>query len=163
MPRAPFARALLKAQGTTRRKGQIDLFTRRVRKLPPAPEFALQCMVADILRRWVAPGWRWTHVPSGEERPSKIIKGKRVSFAAARLKRMGLMPGWPDLILLSPSPASLAHFLELKRRGGELDADQEAFAAYCLTHGYPHEWADNFDKALAILRRWEAIRLGITA
>jgi hypothetical protein len=156
MLRGRIVRELLKAtQGTTRRTGQIDLFTRRVRKLRPAPEFALQCMVADILRRWVMPGWRWTHLPMGEERPSKIIKDKRVSFAAARLKRMGLNPGWPDLILLSPT--ALAHFLELKRRGGRPDKEQEDFAAYCRAHGYPHAWTDRFDGAVNTLKGWGAL------
>jgi hypothetical protein len=154
--RGRVARELLHAsQGTTRRKGQIDLFTRRVRKLPPAPEFALQCMVADILRRWLLPGWRFTHIPSGEERPSQLVKGKRVSFAAARLKRAGLMPGWPDLILLSPT--ALAHFLELKRRGRGLDDEQTDFARYCAAHGYPHAWTDRFDEAVETLKRWGAL------
>ena len=90
------------------RAGQPDLFTRRVRRPPPAPEFSIHVMVADVLDRWASPGWRFTHFPSGELR-NKIT--------AARLQRMGLNPGWPDFILLSP--AALAHFLELKRRGRE--------------------------------------------
>ncbi len=132
---------------------QIDLFTRRAaRKPPPAPEFHLQCLIADILRRWIAPGWRFTHIASGEYR-SKATAG--------RLKRMGAVPGWPDFIFLSP--VGLAHFLELKRRGRNLSDEQDDFAAYARAHGYAFEWADNFDKALAILKRWGAIRTGITA
>jgi hypothetical protein len=155
MLRGRVARELFHAKpGTTRRKGQIDLFTRRVRKPPPAPEFNLQCMVADILRRWIAPGWRYTHIASGE---------KRSKATAGRLKRMGVVPGWPDFILLAPSPATLAHFLELKRRGRGLDEDQEAFAAYCLTHGYPHEWTDDFETAVAILKSWGAIQTRVSA
>ena len=65
-------------------------------------------------------------MPLDEERPSQIIKGKRVSFAGARLKRMGINPGWSDFILLSPT--ALAHFLELKRRGKTLSDDQDDFA-----------------------------------
>jgi hypothetical protein len=132
--------------------GQRDLFTRRVRKPPPAPEFALQCMVADILNRWITPGWRFSHFPAGELR-NKIT--------AARLKRMGLARGWADLILLSP--AALVHFLELKRRGETLSDDQEDFEGYCLAHGYPHAWTDRFDDALVILKRWGALRTGISA
>jgi hypothetical protein len=125
----------------------VDLFRRRSRKPPPAPEFHLQCLVADILRRWLAPGWRFTHIASGEYR-SKATAG--------RLKRI---PGWPDFILLSPG--ALAHFLELKRRGRGLTDEQDEFAAYARAHGYPFEWTDNFDKALAILKRWGAIRVAI--
>jgi hypothetical protein len=129
-------------------KGQINLFTRRVRKPPPAPEFSFHCLVADVLGRWLSPGWRFTHIASGEFR-SKATAG--------RLKRMGVIPGWPDFILLSPG--SLAHFLELKRRGRKLSDEQDDFAAYARAYGYPFEWTDNFDQALAILKRWGAIRV----
>jgi hypothetical protein len=128
----------------------VDLFRRRSRKPPPAPEFHLQCLVADILRRWLAPGWRFTHIASGEY---------RAKATAGRLKRMGVIPGWPDFILLSPS--ALAHFMELKRLGRGLSGEQGEFAAYAREHGYPFEWTDNFDKALAILKRWGAIRVAI--
>lgn len=132
--------------------GQADLFTKRVRRPPAAPEFALHCMVADVLGRWIAPGWRFTHPASGELR-SKATAG--------RLKRMGVARGWADLILLSPT--ALAHFLELKRRGEKLSDDQEDFAAFCQGAGYPCEWTDSFDVALAILKRWGAVRTGISA
>jgi VRR-NUC domain len=128
---------------------QIDLFTRRPRKPPPAPGFSLHVMIADVLDRWVSFGWRFTHFPSGELRDK---------ITAARLKRMGLKPGWPDFVLLSP--ASLAHFLELKRRGEHLSDRQDEFAGWCAAHGYPFAVADNFDAALAILKGWSAVRGG---
>jgi hypothetical protein len=133
-------------------KGQINLFTRRVRKPPPAPEFSFHGLVADLLGRWLSPGWRFTHIASGEFRSEAT---------AGRLKRMGVIPGWPDFILLSPG--ALAHFLELKRRGRKLADDQEDFAEYAQAHGYPFEWTDNFDQALAILRRWGAIKTRISS
>jgi hypothetical protein len=139
-----------------RRLGQIDLFTRRVRAVDhqrSATEFQLACSVADVLRRWIARGWRWNHMPLGEERPTT---------AGERLKRMGLQAGWPDLILLSPSPASLAHFLELKRlKRGRLSDEQQDFAKWCLTHGYPYETANSIKAALAVLRGWGALRVNV--
>jgi hypothetical protein len=134
--------------------GQRDLFTRRVRRPPPAPEFHLHILVADVLRRWIMPGWRFTHIASGEYR-SKATAG--------RLKRMGVIPGWPDFILLSPLPTREAHFLELKRRGRKLSDEQDDFAAFCRMHGYPFEWTDNFDSALAVLKCWGAIKTGIAS
>jgi VRR-NUC domain len=131
---------------------QIDLFTRRPRKPPPAPEFSLHVMVSDVLDRWASPGWRFTHFPSGELRDKAT---------AGRLKRMGLKSGWPDFILLSP--ARLAHFLELKRRGEHLSDRQDEFAVYALAHGYPFEWTDDFNAALAILKRWGAVRGSVHA
>ena len=131
---------------------QIDLFTRRPRKLPPAPEFSTHVMLADVLDRWRSPGRRFTHFPAGELR-NKIT--------AARLKCMGVKPGWPDLILLSPT--SLAHFLELKRRGERLSDHQAEFADWCAVHNYPFACCDDFDSALASLKDWGAVRGSIHA
>jgi hypothetical protein len=141
--------------------GQRDLFTKRVRKPLPAPEFHLQVLVADVLRRWAMPGWRWTHLPLGEERPSQIIKGKRVSLAGARLKRAGVNPGWPDFILLSPT--ALAHFLELKRRGEDLSDTQEDFADWCSEHQAPFVSTHDFKVALKTLQGWGAVRGSVHA
>jgi hypothetical protein len=130
--------------------GQRDLFTKRVRKAPPAPEFALHCMVADILRKWATPGWQWTHLPFGEYRHPAT---------AARLKRMGVQRGWADFILLSP--AGVAHFLELKRRGADLSDAQKDFGQWCRAQNVPFEWANRFDAAVAVLKRWGAVRVTI--
>jgi hypothetical protein len=131
---------------------QIDLFTRRPHKPPPAPEFSLHVMVADVLDRWASPGWRFTHFPSGELRDK---------ITAQRLRRMGVKAGWPDFILLSPT--RLAHFLELKRRGETLSDNQEDFAAWCAAHNYPFACCDDFNAALATLREWGAVRGSVRA
>jgi hypothetical protein len=127
--------------------GQIDLFTRRTRRPPPAAEFATHCMVADTLRRWSNPDWRWTHIGHGEH---------RTPMAASRLKRLGLMPGWPDFLLLSPT--GIAHCLELKRRGtGRLSDAQVEFGTWARAHGVPFVIARDFDAALAQLQAWGAV------
>ena len=128
--------------------GQLSLFKgRRQRgvKTPTAKEFDTHCMVADILRRWQQPGWRWSHFPAGEHRQPSDQCG---------LKRMGVQVGWPDFILLSPGlpidkyrdelvsdligPGQV-HFLELKREGKKLSDFQQAFA-----HGSATEWLSVF-------------------
>jgi hypothetical protein len=134
------------------RTGQRDLFTRRVRKLPPARELSLHYPVADVLRRWGTAGWQWTHFPAGEyRRPA----------TAARLKRMGVRAGWPDFILLSPD--GTPRFLELKRRGGKLTHEQEDFLGWCIARGVPFACVDRFEEALAVLREWGAVRASIAA
>ena len=135
-----------------REAGQRDLFTRRVRKPPPAPEIAVHCMVADILRRWGTPGWRWTHLPFGEYRPPAT---------AARLKRMGVQKGWADFVLLGPG--GKVHFLELKREGAKLSDDQKEFGWWCMENCVPFEWTDRFDTAVEILKGWGAVRATIAA
>jgi hypothetical protein len=59
---------------------------------PPSPsEYRLHCAVADTCRRWLNPQWIFTHIPNGEHR-SKTT--------AARLKRVGVTAGFPDLLFI---------------------------------------------------------------
>jgi hypothetical protein len=128
---------------------QRDLFTKRTRKLPVAPEFHTHCMIADLLRLSLAPGWLWFHPANGEYR--SIATG-------ARLKRMGVKPGVSDFILIKP-PAGLVHALELKRSGEHPTGPQMAFLALVRAAGGQSDWTDSFDGAVAILKRWEAVRV----
>jgi hypothetical protein len=134
---------------------QLNLFkSKRQRGVAPPPplEFEVQCMVADDLRRWAAPGWQWTHIPLGEERSA---------ITGARLKRMGAQPGWPDFILIGPSgtPSPRPHFLELKRKGrGQLTPAQAAFQEWCGENECPHAVAAGYREACQILQGWGALR-----
>jgi hypothetical protein len=61
---------------------QLHLFKSRKQRgcaPPAASEYQLHCAVADMIRRWIMPGWKWSHFPAGEERPSQTINGKRGS------------------------------------------------------------------------------------
>lgn len=147
--------------------GQIDLFTKRVRKPPPALEFGFTASVADLLRWQGAPGRQWTHMPSGENRDHAISKaGKRYSPTGARLKRMGVQKGWPDFILLAPFDEEVSpfirkavHFLELKRGSrGSLSDEQKAFRNWCFSNFYPWALAKTFEEAEKQLKAWGALR-----
>lgn len=130
--------------------GQSDLFTRRRRKqLPPAYEFAVHCMVADVLRLSLNPGWLWFHVPNGEDRNAKT---------GAKLNRMGLLKGVSDIILIGP-PAGLVHALELKRRGERPDYRQTLFLEAVVRAGGQAGYADTFEGAMGLLRGWGAVRV----
>jgi hypothetical protein len=77
---------------------------------PRSPsEFQIHCGVADALRMLARPGVLWTHFPSGESRDART---------GAKLKHMGLQPGWPDFIIIVPGddPWSRSRicFLELE-------------------------------------------------
>lgn len=146
--------------------GQIDLFTKRVRRAPPALEFAFTVAVADLLRWQAAPGWRWSHFPSGENRDHKINPktGQRWSPTGARLKRMGVQSGWPDFILLGPLHDDYARplgpfFLELKRQGrGKLSDEQKAFRNWCFSNFYPWALAKTFEEAKEQLQIWGVLK-----
>jgi|SRR5215472_13923978 len=132
------------------RPGQLNLFTGKVRGPAPPLEFPLHCMVADILRDWLVDGWMYTHIPNGELRSKST---------AGRLKRMGLIPGWPDFILLSDD--GHPHFMELKRKGCSLSDRQADFAGWCTERGLPYAICDNFDDALKQLQEWGAVLTNI--
>lgn len=140
---------------------QLSLFKGKRQKgvkAPPALEFKTQVAIADALRWAIMPGWQWTHFPAGEARPSFIdSKGRRVSPAADRLKRMGLNPGWPDIVLLSPQ--GRFYGLELKRGNAPLTEGQEAFQKWCGDHLVPYAVARSYEEAIAQLAEWGAIRV----
>lgn len=74
----------------------------------------------------------WTHFPAGEERPSVERIGRdgkpyRYSPTGARLKRMGLKPGWLDFQFILPN-AQFAS-AEVKVGSGAPSPDQRAHAA----------------------------------
>lgn len=130
--------------------GQLSLFKgkrQRGMALPPPKEFALHCMVADLLRRWIMPGWIWTHFPAGEARSP---------LTGARLQRMGLARGFPDFLFFHG--AGRCCFLELKRRGGRLSEEQEAIGAHLAAAGHGYLVTDDFDVAVAQLKDWKILR-----
>lgn len=109
-------------------------------------EIVLHIRVAGLLRAHGLPGWRWTHIPAGELRDART---------ASKLKAMGLNPGWPDFLLVSPT--GKAHFLEVKRVGGKLSEDQRAFKAWAAAHGVAHVVADTFATAFDALKLWKVL------
>jgi hypothetical protein len=121
----------------------------RARKAPVSrpKESLLQCAVAYLLRRHALPEWRWTHFPAGERRD--VITG-------ARLKRMGLQRGFPDIQLISP--AGLFHGLELKRAGESLTDDQADFQLWCIRSGVPFSVCRTTEEAFAVLDAWQCLR-----
>lgn len=124
----------------------------RLRKAPRIRprEIKLHMATADILRRFAREDWRWTHFPAGEQR-SKRTGGK--------LKRMGLQPGWPDFILVSP--AGLFHALELKREGEDLNEAQSGFHYWLIARGIPRAVCESIDQVVSALTSWGALRVGI--
>lgn len=119
-------------------------------KAPAPKEIVLHIQVATVLKQYLAQGWAFTHPASGEHRDKRT---------AAKLKAMGTMPGWPDLILVSPT--GLFHGLELKRKGGSLSDAQKAFKMLAIEQGWPFCVADNLDAALDVLNDWGCLRTKI--
>lgn len=135
--------------------GQLHLFKgkrQRGVRPPPAPEFNLHVMTADILRRWCRSEWMWTHFPAGEWRHPAT---------ASRLQRMGVRRGWPDFQLAHIDGAFC--FIELKRRGEQLSDEQKALAFRLMHAGHGYLCTDRFDDVMEALRAWGVVpvRIGV--
>jgi hypothetical protein len=110
-------------------------------KAPLATEFATQCAIADALRVGCSPGWLWTHFPAGEYRTDETGR---------RLKRMGLKPGWSDMLLIGPDGRH--YWMELKRGNSPLSEAQRAFILAVKSRGVPHALCRSFEEALMWLK-----------
>jgi hypothetical protein len=129
---------------------QLDLLRgprQRGKRPPPPSEFAVHCLVADTLDRWLMPGWVWFHPANGE---------LREALTAGRLKRMGVKPGIPDFVFIAPPNGRLFGF-ELKRRGQQPGPTQRAMGQRILAAGGYWAWGDSYEKAIAVLKAWGAL------
>ena len=124
---------------------QLSLFRGRKQRgfrAPPPLEFAGHALITALLRRWCSPSWIYTHVPLGEYRDK---------VTAAKLKRMGVMPGWPDFQFAGP--AASMFFLELKRRGrGRTSDAQNDVIGHLISRGFDVRVVDSVDIAVSELK-----------
>jgi hypothetical protein len=133
---------------------QLHLFgNKRQRGAEPKfgpSEFQLHCAVADTVRRWIMPNWIFTHIANGEYRDP---------VTAARLKRMGVVAGWPDLVFFGPQ--GQVRFVELKAKGGRLSEAQAAVASHLVAAGHGYLCSDSFDDVVVTLKDWGIVRSGV--
>lgn len=127
---------------------QLDLLTGRARRPPPALERATHIAISDLIDLDGTPDWQHTHIASGEYRSKKT---------AGLLRRMGVRPGWPDFLLISPQ--QVPHYLELKRGSrGSLSEPQKQFRDWAKRCNGKYAVAKSFAEAKAQLEEWGAIR-----
>jgi hypothetical protein len=134
--------------------GQLSLFRgkrQRGTAAPTASEFQLQCAVVDTCDRWINPGWLFTHLASGE---------KRDVVTAARLKRMGVRPGFPDLMFLGVDGRIC--WIELKAKRGRLSAVQGVIAEFLMAAGHGYLCSSDYREIIETLKGWGALRSGIS-
>lgn len=89
------------------------------------------------------------HVPNGAHLAGDV--GQRMRQSAA-LVADGVMPGFPDLLCVGPRGA--VAFMEVKREGGVVSADQERVTALIQSRGVPVAFVCTLDEALAAVRAW---------
>jgi hypothetical protein len=143
---------------------QLSLFKgKRQRGIAPPPplEFHTHATLADICKRWINPHWKFTHLPLGEHREHRINakNGKRYSPTGARLKRMGVNPGWPDFIFVGPQRS--VFWLELKRQGEVLSDEQVQVASHLMACGLAYLCTSSLDDAVTTLKDLGILRANI--
>jgi hypothetical protein len=124
---------------------QLSLFkSKRQRgvKPPPPREFGTHAALTDTLRICCSKQWRYTHIPLGELRDKAT---------AARLKRMGVTPGWPDFLFAGPRGRVV--WLELKRAGTmRFSEDQLALQPWLVASGHEYIAANSLKQAVESLQ-----------
>jgi hypothetical protein len=136
---------------------QLHLFKgprqRGVTVRPRISEFALQCAVADALRVSIDPAWIYTAVPLGE---------KRDPVTAQRLKRQGVIAGYPDIVLFGPERRVV--WLELKRPGGGRLSEVQALRSRQLVErGHDYFCTNDFQEAIDYLADRRIVRMRVSA
>lgn len=121
------------------------------REVIPAPrESKLHSDVANLLRDHCLPEWRWTHI----NRKCKDAREGKI------MKDMGVNPGWPDFLLISPFNDRNIHGLELKRSAKDiLSKEQYDWQCWCLLHGGRYAVAWTIDQVLTSLESWGCLRI----
>ncbi len=110
------------------------------------PEKEIHKAVVEYLERFAFPDVLWFHPPNG---------GKRSPQWAMELKRMGVKPGVPDLILYR---RGRAFALELKAEDGRPTEAQLAWIGAFNNQGFFGAIVTGFDRAIGALKAWELVK-----
>ena len=81
-------------------------------------------------------------------------EGKRSAAYGAKMKRMGLRSGFPDLLLPYPRAGYHGLFIEMKTEGGKATADQKKWIAKLAARGYRAVVCVGADAAICEIRNY---------
>lgn len=114
-------------------------------------EYRLHIAIVELLNRAKVPGVIFWHTPNG---------GSRNKIEAAKLKRMGVRPGIPDIIISMPDRRMA--FVEVKTKGGRVSPEQRAFLLDMHMRGHDTAWVRSLDEAIEFLSDCGAICSGVS-
>lgn len=115
------------------------------------PEELLQITCANYLRR-MCPDILWWASGNG----FYFGTGPTRFAYIAKVKKMGLLPGVPDLQLVwNKGGYPTTAFIELKAPKKKPNEEQALIMADLKRMGFMVEWTDNFDGFLALLKKFE--------
>lgn len=110
-------------------------------------EHLIQARLIDYLAYAARPDLYYFAVPN---------QSNRHISNAVKMKSEGVRSGIADLCFMFP--AGRVAWLEMKKPGGTLSANQKSFRDICAALG--HEWgtAKSVDEALELLTKWDALK-----
>lgn len=136
-----------------RQARQLRLFAGKRQRgvLPPPPkEENLHFQIADILRLWIIPPFRYTYMPMGEYRPKAT---------AALLKRKGMTPSWPDFLIIGPQRCI---WIECKRKGEKPTPEQIDMGSFLMAVGCTYILDHDLKSIITQLRDLGVVRARVT-
>ena len=71
--------------------------------------------------------------------------------------QVGLTPGLPDLMVITPTLGPVTGYIELKREGGKLSDGQIAIRAFMAMRDIPYALCVGRDEPIKVLKDWGAI------
>lgn len=80
--------------------------------------------------------------------------GARTAVTGAMLKREGVRPGIPDLMLAYPNHESAGLFIEMKTKGGKIAPHQDKWLEKLTAHGYRVEVCWSFEEAKDVIMEY---------
>jgi hypothetical protein len=134
---------------------QLNIFKGKRQKgeAPPTPkELELHIPLVKLIRLSLCEGWTFTHTAAGEHRDPRT---------AAKLKAMGVTPGFPDLIFFGPG--GRVYFLELKRAGQGLSDVQKDLRFKLMSSGFDYHVTNSLKDAVDQLNALGIIRARVSA
>ena len=99
-------------------------------------EEAIHIGIIDLLRLTAAPGVLYFHPANG---------GLRNKREAAKFKRMGVLPGIADIVIIIPT--GWVVFVEVKTPKGSVSEYQQGFKKFCEDHEYPYTVVHSISEA----------------
>jgi hypothetical protein len=123
-------------------KTQRSSMVEKRRRPPKFLESPLQISIVDYIR-WVAPQLICAHVPN---------EGERSKWGHIKMIKMGLTPGFHDLLLLEEP--GLAYLLEVKPPDESLSEAQVIFHAECKKRNIPQAIVRSIEDVRDALKRW---------
>ncbi|WP_162232714.1 VRR-NUC domain-containing protein [Sphingomonas sanxanigenens] len=121
---------------------------RRRRKAPGALERPIQRSIIELIETL---GLKVAAVPNASKLAGDAAN--RAKLIAA-MKKDGLRPGFPDLIVMGRKPGQIG-VLECKReKDGRLSVEQKEWRDFFIEVGHPWACVTSVDEALAAIKSW---------